>query len=332
MSDNHGHTHSHDGHHHHHHHDHTHGHGGHHHHHHHHHHHGVSAADVANRAFIIGIMLNGAYVIVQVVAGILTHSMALLSDAGHNLGDVASLALSLMAFRLARVKPTHSFTYGYKKTTILAALTNAVVLLITIGILGYESVHRVFHPEVIQGGVVALVAGIGIVINLASAFLFFRNKDHDLNTKGAYLHLLTDALVSLGVVAAGLVIKFTNWYWLDGVVSIVVLIVILFGTWSLLTASFRMSMDAVPENIDASFIESLILNIEGVENIHHMHIWSMSTTENALTAHLVLSEQLSFDEKMKLVQHIKHELLHHKVHHATIELESALIPCEDNDC
>ena len=307
-------------------HDHGHSHGG------HHHHHTVSAADAANGAFIAGIVLNSLYVVVQVIAGLFTHSMALLSDAGHNLSDVASLALSLMAFRLARVKPTDTFTYGFKKTTILAALTNAVVLLITIGVLGYESINRLLHPRPVEGGIVAIVAGIGIVINLASAFLFFRNKEHDLNTKGAYLHLLTDALVSLGVVVAGIIIRFTNWYWLDGAVSITVLIVILIGTWSLLTASLRLSMDAVPESVNLEKITKVINKITGVESIHHMHIWAMSTTENALTTHLVLNETLTFDEKMKLVHKIKHELLHNNIQHATIELESAVIPCEDADC
>ena len=308
-------------------HDHSHSHGGHDHHHHH-----VSPGDVANNAFIAGIVLNSAYVIVQFIAGLMTHSMALLSDAGHNLSDVASLALSLIAFKLAKVKPTESFTYGYKKTTILAALTNAVFLCIAIGILGYESVNRLLHPQPIAGGIVAIVAGIGIVINLTSAFLFFRNKDHDLNTKGAYLHLLTDALVSLGVVVSGVIIKFTNWYWLDGAVSIVVLIIILIGTWSLLTASLRLSMDAVPENIEMSQIENVIQKVKGVESIHHMHIWAMSTTENALTTHLVLNDTLSFDEKMKVVHHIKHELQHNNIQHATIELESAAQPCADENC
>jgi len=316
---NHAHDHSHS-------HGHDHSHGG------HHHHHTVTAADVASKAFIFGIILNGAYVVIQVIAGIVTHSMALLSDAGHNLSDVASLALSLLAFRLAKAKPTDSFTYGFKKTTILAALTNAVVLLITIGMLGYESVNRLLHPQPVEGGLVAIVAGIGIAINLASAFFFFRNKEHDLNTKGAYLHLMTDALVSLGVVVSGLIISFTKWYWLDGAVSIVVLVVILIGTWSLLTESLRLSMDAVPEGVNVETIEKVINKINGVESIHHMHIWAMSTTENALTTHLVLNEQLSFDDKMKLVNKIKHELLHNKIHHATIELESAEVPCNDEEC
>jgi len=297
-----------------------------------HHHHHVSPGDVANTAFVAGIILNGAYVVIQVIMGFTTHSMALLSDAGHNLGDVASLALSLLAFRLTNVKPNDSFTYGYKKTTILAALTNAVFLLITIGMLGYESFHRLLNPVPVEGGTVALVAGIGIVINLASAFLFFRNKDHDLNTKGAYLHLLTDALVSVGVVVSGIVIRFTNWYWLDGAVSIAVLLVIVFGTWSLLSASLRMSLDAVPSDVNKGNIEQVIQKVEGVESIHHMHIWSMSTTENALTAHIVLSDKFSFDEKMKKVHDIKHKLLHNNIHHATIELESAELPCHDEDC
>lgn len=306
-------------------HNHDHSHGG-------HHHHGVTAADAANGAFIAGIVLNSVYVVIQAIAGFMTHSMALLSDAGHNLSDVASLALSLLAFRLAKAKPTHSFTYGYKKTTILAALTNAVVLLLTIGMLGFESVNRLLHPRPVEGGIVAIVAGIGIVINLVSALLFFRNKEHDLNTKGAYLHLLTDAMVSLGVVIAGVVIRFTNWYWLDGAVSIIVLIVVLLGTWSLLTESLRLSMDAVPENLNIDAISSVINKVTGVQSIHHIHIWAMSTTENALTTHLVLDEKLSFDEKMKLVHKIKHNLLHHNIHHATIELESAALPCEDANC
>ena len=144
--------------------------------------------------------------------------------------------------------------------------------------LSYESINRLFHPRPVEGGTVAIVAGIGIVINLASAFLFFKNKEHDLNTKGAYLHLLTDALVSVGVVISGLIIRFTSWYWLDGAVSIVILIVILIGTWSLLTASLRMSMDAVPENVETDAIEKVIRGVAGVQSVHHMHIWSMSTT------------------------------------------------------
>ncbi len=161
---------------------------------------------------------------------------------------------------------------------------------------------------------------------------FFRSKDHDLNNKGAYLHLLTDAMVSLGVVIAGVIIYFTHWYWLDGVVSLIVLAIILSGTWSLLTDSLKLSMDAVPPGLDVLEIEKKLMNIKGVENIHHVHIWAMSTTENALTTHLVLDKELSFDEKMKVVHNIKHKLLHENIQHATIELESADMPCESDDC
>lgn len=297
--------------------------------HHHSHHHQPAAV---TRAFIIGIVLNMAFVIVQAVAGILTNSVALLSDAGHNLSDVASLVLSLIALRLARAKPTTSFTYGYKKTTILAALTNAVILLVAVGVLGYEAVHKLWHPTPVQGGTVAIVAGIGIVVNFSTAMLFFRGKEHDLNTKGAYLHLLTDALVSLGVVIAGLVITVTDWYWLDGAISIVILVVILVGTWSLLMDSLRLVLDAVPVNVAKDEIENIVLGTKGVESMHHTHIWAMSTTQNALTTHLTLNDSLTFDEKMKLVHDIKHRLAHHHIHHATIELESAKLPCDDKEC
>ena len=297
-----------------------------------HHHHSVTAADAASKAFIIGIILNALYVVIQAVGGIATHSMALLSDAGHNLGDIAGLALSLIAFRLAKVKPSSSFTYGYKKTTILAALINAVILLLAVGMLGYESLQRLLHPRPVDGGTAAIIAGMGIVVNVVSALLFFRNKDHDLNTKGAYLHLMSDALVSLGVVAAGVVISYTHWYWLDGVTSVVILLVILLGTWSLLTGSLRLSLDAVPGNISKEAIEKEITGMGNVQSIHHMHIWAMSTTENALTTHLVLSEALSFDEKMKVVHEIKHKLFHMNIQHATIELESEAMPCHNEDC
>lgn len=300
------------------------------HHHDHGHHHHSHSAVVVNRAFVVGIIFNMVFVVVQATAGIITNSIALLSDAGHNLSDVASLVLSLVAFRLARKKPTREFTYGYKKSTILAALVNAVVLLLAIGVLGVEAVSRLRHPEPLRGGVVALVAGIGIVVNFGTAMLFFRSREHDLNTKGAYLHLLTDALVSVGVVIAGLLMQYTGWYWLDGGISLVILAVILSGTWSLLTDSLRMTLDAVPVNVESEQVKQVILETAGVEGVHHTHIWAMSTTENALTTHLVLSNTLSFEEKMQVVHRLKHDLLHHNIHHATIELESPILPCDDN--
>ncbi len=297
-----------------------------------HHHHKVSAADAASTAFIVGIVLNSAYVIVEAAMGFANNSMALLSDAGHNLGDVASLILSLLAFRLAKMKPSDSFTYGFKKSTILAALTNAVILLVSVGLLSYESVRQLMRPHPVEGGTMAIVAGIGIVVNFGSAFLFFKHKDKEMNTRGAYLHLMADALVSLGVVVAGIIMQYTHWYWLDGATSLGILLVILISTWSLLMGSLRLTLDAVPADIKKQEIEQAIVKMNGVQSIHHMHIWAMSTTENALTAHLIPDETLSFDEKIQLVHRIKHELQHLNIQHATIELESVKIHCEEEIC
>lgn len=278
--------------------------------------------DATGKAFVWGIALNLGYVVVEATMGLLHHSMALVADAGHNLGDVAGLILSWLAFRLARIKPSGTFTYGYKKTTILAALINAVILLVSVGLLGYESVMHIFEPRVIEGGLMAIVAGVGIVVNFGSAMLFTRNR-HELNSRGAYLHLMADAAVSLAVVIAGIAIRYTHIYWIDGVVSLVILVVILISTWSMLTSSLKLSLDAVPDHIRKEEIERYLLSVDGVEHAHHIHIWAMSTSETALTAHLALDDKLSFDDKLKLVHHIKHELQHKGIQHATIELDPA---------
>ena len=272
------------------------------------------------KAFTAGICLNLAFVLAEVTAGLYYNSMALLTDAGHNAGDVASLALSLIAFRVARKKSTPEYTYGYKKTTVLAALINAVILLIAIGILGYESITRLFKPETVQGGIIAWVAGLGIIINALSAFLFYKGKEKDLNAKSAYLHLLADALVSLGVVITGIVMAYTNWYWLDPAIGLVIMIVILISTWGLLRDSFKMTIDAVPSGIELSEIKRVISEVNYVKTVEHVHVWPLSTTENALTAHVAIDEKLSFDEKLKVIAAIKHELEHHNIHHSTIEL------------
>jgi cobalt-zinc-cadmium efflux system protein len=299
-----------------------------------HHHHHASEIDVANnnRAFLVGISLNILFVIVEVVVGIINNSMSLLTDAGHNLSDVASLVLSLIAFRLAKKKSTEKFTYGYRKTTILAALFNAVFLFIAVGILGFESIRRLIHPEMVKGNVIAWVAAVGIIINVITALMFFKNRKSDLNIKSAYLHMMSDALVSAGVVAGGILIVYTGWYWVDPLIGLIIMIVILLSTWSLLTDSFHLSVDAVPPGISINEIRQLIKDHSGITDVHHIHIWALSTTENALTAHISLNEALSFENKIKLVQDLKHELMHHKIHHSTIEIEAELSNCGEKEC
>ena len=302
----------------------------HHHEHHHHHSHTVELTSV-KQAFIIGIVLNSAFVIIEVIAGFSTNSLALLTDAGHNLGDVAGLALSLIAFRLAKVKADKDYTYGYSKTTILVALINAVVLLIAIGGIGYEAVLRFFKPEPTQGIPMAIVAGIGILVNSVSALFFLRDKDKELNMRGAYLHLALDALVSAGVVVAGVIIYFTGLYWIDSAISIVIMIVILFSTLNLLKDSFRLSLDAVPRNIDMDEVKAAIVKIGGVRDMHHIHVWALSTTVNALTAHIVIDENMAAVDEQQLKEKVKHELQHYNIQHATLETERGKLHCSDEE-
>ena len=315
----HGHDHSHD-------HDHSHGLFG-----HHHHAHTVDMADV-NRAFIIGIVLNFLFVLVEVIAGLYINSLSLLSDAGHNLADVASLAMSLIAIRLLKVKPTEKFTYGYKKTTILVALLNAGILLLSLGAIGYEAIHRLLEPEPIPGHIISIVAAVGILINASTAFLFFRNKKKDLNVRSAFLHLLSDAIVSAGLVIGGVIISYTHLFWIDPVLSLVIALIILVSTWRLLKDSLRLSLDAVPEGIEIQKIRNAIDGIQGVKDFHHIHIWAISTTENALTAHLVVAPNSDMNTVEQLKHKIKHELLHQNIQHATLEIEMEDSPCDEPDC
>ncbi|MEP6583139.1 MAG: cation diffusion facilitator family transporter [Ginsengibacter sp.] len=296
-----------------------------------HHSHSISPVD-ATAPFIIGIILNVLFIIVEVTAGIVNDSISLLTDAGHNLSDVASLALSLLAFRLAKKSATNKFTYGYKKTTVLAAFLNAVLLLIAIGILGFESIRRLINPVAVRGDVISWVAGVGIFVNLITALLFFKGRKTDLNIKSAYMHMLSDTLVSVGVVIGGIFISYTGWNWIDPVIGLIIMVVILVGTWSLLTESFSLSVDAVPTDIDVEKIKEIITREPNIIEAHHIHIWALSTTENALTAHISLSEKISFNEKMKLVQNLKHKLLHNRIHHSTIEIETEEFDCEERDC
>ena len=298
-------------------------------HHDHHHHHTVDFKHVG-QLFVIGIILNLVFVAIEFAAGFMSNSLALISDAGHNLSDVASLALALGAFKLLSLKATEKFTYGYRKASILISLLNAIILLIAVGSIGYESIFRFLSPQAVKSDTIIWVASIGIGINFFSALLFFRNKEDDLNIKGAYLHLAVDAMVSVGVVVSGIIISYTQWYWIDPVISLVIMIVIVVSTWNLLRDSLQLSLDAVPKNIDIETVRQAALKLPGMKDIHHIHVWAMSTAENALTAHLVLNETLSHEEVSKLKDRFKHDLEHLGIQHATLETDIA--NCQDNRC
>jgi cobalt-zinc-cadmium efflux system protein len=304
----------------------------HHHGHEHHHHHSPITAERLNFAFQIGIGLNLLFVIIEAGAGFATGSLALLTDAGHNLSDVGSLGLSLLAFRLARVRSNERFSYGYRKFTVLASLINGLLLLLVVGGIGYEALRRISEPPQVPGLTVAAVAAAGILVNGISAWLFYRDREKDLNVKGAYLHLAADAAVSAGVVAAGFAMYFTGWRWLDPAISFLILAVILWSTWGLLRESISLTLDAVPEKIEVEKIRAAALNIKGIKSVHHIHIWAMSTTENALTAHLVLEEGLSGEQTQNVKKRFRHELEHLDIQHATLETERETEECECRDC
>ncbi len=296
-------------------------------------HHGHSHGHVVelksvNAAFVIGIILNLLFVFIEAIVGVFIHSMSLLSDAGHNLADVASLGLSLFAFRMMKAKSNTNYTYGYKKTTVLVALLNGGILLISIGAILYESIHRLILPEPLPGKTISIVAAIGIVINTITALLFFRNKKSDLNIKGAFLHLMSDAVVSAALVIGGIIIIYTKWYWIDPLLGILVAVVIVFSTWSLLRDSLRLSLDGVPQGIDLKAVRSAIEKISGVQDFHHIHIWALSTTENALTGHVVLKKEIRMEDQEKIKSEIKHQLLHLNIQHVTLETETETQSCE----
>jgi cobalt-zinc-cadmium efflux system protein len=297
----------------------------------HHHHDHAPKLDHLNSAFIIGIILNSAFVLLEVVAGLWSHSLSLLTDAGHNLSDVAGLGLALLAFKLSKASSTSEYTYGYKRSTIIVSFFNALVLFIAVGFIGYEAVMRFIHPEVIAGGTMAWVAFAGIGINGITAWLFVKGKDQDLNIKGAYLHMAVDAIVSIGVVISGLIIYFTHLYWIDSAVSLIVAIVILKGTWSLLSDSLRLEMDGVPKEMDIDKIKQELMKAKGVVDVHHIHVWALSTTENALTAHLVIDQNdtASFD---RIKHDLRHRLEHLSISHSTFEPEFADEKCAHVDC
>lgn len=297
--------------------------------HHNHHDHAGHGHGTSNfgRAFAIGVSLNLAYVIVQVVFGIRANSVALLADAAHNLSDVLGLALAWGAIVLARRTPTQRFTYGLRGSSILAALANGAFLLLVTGGIVWEAVQRLFDPAPVSGKTVIAIAALGIVINLGTALLFRAGRKDDLNIRGAYLHMAADAAVSLGVVLAGIGIVFTGWLWLDPAVSLIVGAVIVFGTWGLLRDSVRLALDAVPEGIEIDRVRSYLAGLPGVTELHDLHIWGMSTTENALTVHLVMPEGHPGDPFVANVcQHVRNVF---RIGHTTIQVETdPAHPCE----
>ncbi|MBD2842652.1 cation diffusion facilitator family transporter [Erythrobacter rubeus] len=282
---------------------------------HHGHHH--APKDVGN-AFIIGIALNSIFVVVEATFGFLYGSMALVADAGHNLSDVLALLLAWGASVAAKRPPSERYTYGFKSSTILAALANALLLAIAIGAILFETIHRLMEPQEPQGMVMVIVAGIGIAINAGTAALFIRGQE-DLNIRGAYLHMAADALVSAGVVVAGLVIVFTGLWWIDPLVSFAIVGMIAWGTWGLAKDSLRLGLLAVPARIDVNEVRGHLAGLEGVKTVHDLHIWPMSTTETALTAHLVMPGAPCTDGFLHEIAHSLEDRF--GINHATIQIE-----------
>lgn len=282
-----------------------------------HHHHGDAGAH--GRAFAIAVVLNAAFVAFEFLFGLYANSMALMADAGHNLSDVLGLLLAWGAAVFTGAAPNRRFTYGLRSSSILAALMNAMLLLVACGAIAWEAVQRFLHPPEVAGLAVTLVAGIGIAVNGLSAWLFVQGNKEDLNVRGAYLHMMADAAVSLAVVLAGLAILFTHWYWLDPVISLAVVAVILAGTWGLLRESLQLALNAVPAHIDVVAVEDHLRGLPGVADIHDLHIWGMSTTESALTVHLVMPAGYPGDAFMDEVAHALNERF--SIHHSTLQIE-----------
>ena len=292
---------------------HAHGHGG------HGHAHGAIGVAQAGRAIGISIALNTVFVVIEFVAGLQAQSTALMADAGHNLSDVLGLMLAWGAARLATQSPRGRYTYGLRRTSILAALANAMLLLVACGGIALEAVQRLQSPVPVAGQTVMIVAGVGLVVNGLSAWLLMRGSERDLNMRGAYLHMVADAAVSLGVVLAGGVVMATGWNWLDPAVSLVIVVVILWGTWGLLRASTRLALDAAPEHIAVDAVEAWLRTVPGVSDVHDLHIWAISTTESALTVHLVMPEGHPGD---RVIDGVRDALqARFEIHHSTLQVE-----------
>ena len=293
----------------------------------HHHHHAIPAS--VSGVFILCIVLNLLFVLIEAAVGFISNSVGLLSDAGHNLSDVFSLLIALLAIRMAAMKASRKFTYGYKKLTVLASLANAVILLVAVGAIIIEGIARITHPQEVSGQAISWTAGAGILINGFTAWLLMRDQDKDLNIKGAFLHMAMDTLVSAGVVVSGLVISWTGVLWIDPAVSLVIAAVILLSTFNMLKESLFMSIDAVPDSADMDRIEAGLSGISGVRSWHHLHVWPMSTTENAATVHLVLDDISAMESVRDQARRVFDAA---GVSHTTIECEPEGCICPDHDC
>ena len=292
-----------------------------------HHHHHADPAQMGT-IYTVAIVINLIFVAAEAVAGIVGHSMGLLSDAGHNLSDVFCLLLAMVALKLSHTHATKRFTYGYRKSSVLISLLNAIILIVAVGGIVVESIHKFSHPVPVNGLFVTWTAAVAIVVNGFTAWMLSR-KQHDINTRGAFLHMLADTLVSVGVVVSGAVIKYTGWTVVDPIIGLVIAVVILVSTWELLSESLRMSTDAVPEGFDVEEISRKIESLDGVLNVHHMHIWAISTTETALTCHVVIPEATMLEE---VTDRVKETLDGLGIHHSTLELETRSSHCKDVNC
>lgn len=287
----------------------------------------MDARGKLNAAFIAGIALNAIYVAVEAVYGFLYDSMGLLSDAGHNLSDVASLVIAMVAFRLMTHKPDIRHTYGYKKFTVQASFINALLLYAAVGAILVGAISKLMHPTAVNGDTIAWVAATGVVVNGVTAWLFIKDKNRDMNVKAAYLHMAADTLVSLGVVVSGIVIHFTGWYVLDPIVGIVIALVIAWSTRGLLAESTRLSIDAVPKSVDMNALERAILSVDGVKSIHHLHVWPLSTTEVAMTVHVIITDvnRLNY-----IIASVRSKSRQHGVSHPTVEAETETPHIDDH--
>jgi cobalt-zinc-cadmium efflux system protein len=282
------------------------------------HNHGYSHKINYNKAFAIGIGLNITFVAVEVFYGLIANSSALLADAGHNASDVLSLVFAWFAIWMSTKKPTNRYTYGFKKTTILISVLNAFLLFGAVIAIGWDAIGKFINPEPVAGTQVMIVAGIGVVINTITALMFLKGQKDDLNIKGAFLHMAADAGVSLGVVISGLLMVKTGLQLIDPIMSFIIIIVILWGTWKLFVESIRLALDAVPSNIKLDEVKSDILKADGVLELHDLHLWAMSTNENALSAHVITSNKKT-DNLLNVLQNTLAEKFN--INHITIQVE-----------